>query len=702
MKALLKKTLSLTIAACMIFLAVPADVFAASSKIPITDLSNSYKNSKYYTKANEAYTKYKNSSDAERFVRIALSQKGYKGSNKANKTYSGSPDKKNIGIYTEYSRYMNVAGKDWCASFVSWSARAAGISKDVIVSSAGCGKFRNTSKSGGKFIKIWSNDFKTYKDYQPKVGDIALYTPTCSTCGKHRTSFEKTAHVVIVCDVADKPNADGSWTFTTIERSKNNTVGSNTLTTKSTRGNGSCKCSSQVKTGITDVPVVQGFFHPNWADGKSAPNHLTADSTSNSSSSSNSGSSNSSSSSSSSSTSSTATINVTLTAPTSTTYINKSKVENTKAVLVTKITKPAGTNVKSVGIVIYDKDWKLVCDKNFTVTNVGKNTKTFHTWYDTKSDLGVTLTPGTKYYYKFYTNVDGKKYTGSYRNFTTTGKAPSQSTQTTQTTQPEETTTLTLPTDSTYTSKYKVESTKAVLVTKITKPAGTNVKSVGIVIYDKNWNSVCDKNESVTNVGKNTTTFHSWYDTKSELGITLQSGMKYYYRFYANVDGVKYVSPYWNFTTKADTSSSSSSSSSSNSSSSSSSSASSSSSSSSTATTTPLVTVTKPTDSNYTSKYSVSSNNAVVVAKITKPAGSKVNYVGLVMYKNGDWNNCVCDKTFTVTNVSDSSTYFHAWYDIKSELGVTLEPNTLYKYKIYTNIDGTKYGSDYWTFTTSK
>ena len=580
MKALLKKTLSLTIAACMIFLAVPTDVFAASSKIPITNLSDSYKNSKYYTRANEAYTKYKNSSDAERFVRIALSQKGYKGSKKSAKTYSGNPGEKNRGKYTEYSRYMKVAGQDWCASFVSWSARAAGISENVIVSSAGCGKFRKTSKNGGKFIKIWSEDFKTYKNYKPKVGDIALYTPTCADCGKHRTSFEKTAHVVIVCDVADKQNADGSWTFTTIERSKNNIVGSNTLTTKSTRGNGSCTCKLQVESGITDVPVVQGFFHPNWADGKSAPNHLT----------------------------------------------------NTAS------------------------------NNNKTNTNSNKNTTT-----NTNTN----------------TNTNSNKNTSSSTSAATTAPAV----------------TVTKPTDSAYANKFSVSTNNAVVVAKITKPKGSKVNYVGVVIYDNNWNLVSDKTFSITNVSNSSTYFHAWYDIKSELGVTLKPSSTYKYRIYTNIDNAKYASPYWTFTTKADTSSSSSSSSSSNSSSSS---ASSSSSSSSAATTAPAVTVTKPTDSAYANKFSVSSNNAVVVAKITKPSGSKVNYVGVVMYKNGDWNNCVCDKTFKVTNVSNSSTYFHTWFDIQDELGITLDPNTTYKYKIYTNIDGTKYGSDYWSLTTSK
>ena len=278
MKSILKRLIFSLVVTCILVGSVP-EVYAGT-KLGLIDeskMSSSYKKSKYYTLAKTAYEDSikLGLSDAERFVRVALSQKGYTATAKK-AGYGGSGNPK--GSYTEYSRWMKVNGKDWCASFVSWAAAAAGISNKVIVRGAGAGHFRNAAPNGGKFTRIWSDDFKTYKDFKPQVGDLVLITPLCSKCGKHRTAFKPTSHVAIVASVNNTKNKDGSWSFTTIERA-GNVVGCKKMTTKSRKGKASCKCKSQKKTGITNVPAIQGFFRPKWektSSGAGAGNQLVS------------------------------------------------------------------------------------------------------------------------------------------------------------------------------------------------------------------------------------------------------------------------------------------------------------------------------------------------------------------------------------------------------------------------------------------
>ena len=89
MKRILKKAVAMALAVCMLLAMTPEAYAASTIQISASKLSSSYKGSIFYTRANEAYNKYKNASDAERFVRVALSQKGYKGTC----TFKGRNDK---------------------------------------------------------------------------------------------------------------------------------------------------------------------------------------------------------------------------------------------------------------------------------------------------------------------------------------------------------------------------------------------------------------------------------------------------------------------------------------------------------------------------------------------------------------------------------------------------------------------------------
>jgi len=106
-----------------------------------------------------------------------------------------------------------------------------------------------------------------------------------------------------------------------------------------------------------------------------------------------------------------------------------------------------------------------------------------------------------------------------------------------------------------------------------------------------------------------------------------------------------------------------------------------------------------PTDPEYLAKFYLSGDNAVVVANIVKPAGSRVTACGLRLYDSS--GNLLKDHRETVTNVPNSLTSFHAWYNIQNELGLTLTTGTTYLYKFYVVVDGVTYEQAQNSFTTT-
>lgn len=388
MRKKLFKTVSIlqVVALVMSLMAFSAPIKVQAAGLGV-DTSASYQSGVYYQNACAAYN---STQDLRiRMVQIALSQKGYRGG-KSSGEWAGSGAG---GRITEYGRFMGKDGLDWCASFVSWCAAAAGIPKSVIPRSASAGYWR--SPGTGTYTPIWSNGYTTYNPYKPQVGDFCLYMPYCTTCGKHYNATSPTAHVVIVAAVKEQQNANGSWTFTTIERGNNNTVESHEITTKSTRGKGgTCSCGKQTPEGTYSY-VVQGFWRPNWSAVGSSSGDVSV-----------------------------APIapNVTLTAPTQSEYVNKGFVTETNACVVTQITKPAGSSVTQCGLVLMDAKGNVLKTYTEDVSKiVGKNTTLFHSWYDINTEVGFMLEQRTTYTYKFFTVVDGTRFEGETRSFVTKG-----------------------------------------------------------------------------------------------------------------------------------------------------------------------------------------------------------------------------------------------------------------------------------------
>jgi len=374
--------LSLTLIISICAFAVPMHAYASGLAV---STSASYQGSVYYQRACTAYSS--NADPRTRFVQVALSQKGYKGGT-ASGQWAGNGGG---GRYTEYGRFMKKDGLDWCASFVSWCAAAAGIPTGVIPRSASAGHWR--SPGTGTYTPIWSNNYTTYNPYKPQVGDLCLYMPYCTTCNKHYNAVKPTAHVVIVAAVENNQNSAGGWNFTTIERGNNNTVESHTISTKMKRGaNSTCSCGKQTPAG-SSAYVVQGFWRPDWSKVSSGGN----------------------------TSSNTVTANVALTAATQGEYVAKEFIAETNACVVTQITKPAGTTVSQCGLTLMDSKGNVLKNYSENISNVGKNTTLFHSWYDMNTEVGYTLSKGTIYKYRFFTVVDGIRYEGETRSFTTKG-----------------------------------------------------------------------------------------------------------------------------------------------------------------------------------------------------------------------------------------------------------------------------------------
>ena len=96
--------------------------------------------------------------------------------------------------------------------------------------------------------------------------------------------------------------------------------------------------------------------------------------------------------------------------------------------------------------------------------------------------------------------------------------------------------------DAEYAAKRITSDTNAVLVNKITKLPGVNVTKMGVMVFDANGNCLKKHYENVSNVPSTQTTYHSWYDVNSELGITLEPGTSYMYRFFGVFDGQEIAS----------------------------------------------------------------------------------------------------------------------------------------------------------------
>lgn len=101
----------------------------------------------------------------------------------------------------------------------------------------------------------------------------------------------------------------------------------------------------------------------------------------------------------------------------------KNTITNTNATLWGRVDKSSSYPVEKIGIRVrkdgstYDKGWSKyeTPSKNYVGSTY------MQPYYDMNSELKITLTHATKYYYQIYALVNGKEYWSSETSFTTTG-----------------------------------------------------------------------------------------------------------------------------------------------------------------------------------------------------------------------------------------------------------------------------------------
>ncbi len=242
MKKVFKRMVSLLLIAVMVFGSTSVMLNPAKAASPdCGPYSDSYKSSKYYK--NLKSIKF-GKSQRENFVVVALTQLGYR-EGASYGDFSGAV----TGSYNNYCEYnywyhnkvssgmpIGGSGAPWCATFVSWCARQAGIPTSILKNSIAAGhgpKYFNLNYYAGGAQKSDGPGFMG-NYYTPKPGDL----------------FYKSdwGHVGIVVSV------DGSY-FTTIEGNTNNNG--------SSQGNG----VYSLRRKISDCY----FGVPNYASGNYVP-----------------------------------------------------------------------------------------------------------------------------------------------------------------------------------------------------------------------------------------------------------------------------------------------------------------------------------------------------------------------------------------------------------------------------------------------
>ncbi len=172
-------------------------------------------------------------------------------------------------------------------------------------------------------------------------------------------------------------------------------------------------------------------------------------------------------------------------------------------------------------------------------TNVGSTSRDIT--FDFVKEYNHYLSPNTTYYYrligKYDINGSTVTYTSPVYSFKTLAGSASDSSVTVKTS----------------TSRYKnnITNTNAIIYGEVDKPTSYPVTKIGVRVridggtYENGWSKY--DNTSRTYVGS--TYMCPCYDMNKELNLTLTHSTKYFYKFYAVVNGKEYWSPEGSFTT---------------------------------------------------------------------------------------------------------------------------------------------------------
>ncbi len=171
--------------------------------------SDSYEKGKFYEALNNVAL---TGNPRDDIVNIAKSQRYYFGGDGSD-DLSGTPE--DYGKYTEYGRVYNSISSNWCGFFVSWCARQAGLSSDIIKQTGVANPVNFGLSGSNKIDGAAAYNWKQFKNgsYIPQAGDLIFYGSSSATGESVPSSGY--SHVGIITGV--DYNADGSYWFHTVE-----------------------------------------------------------------------------------------------------------------------------------------------------------------------------------------------------------------------------------------------------------------------------------------------------------------------------------------------------------------------------------------------------------------------------------------------------------------------------------------------------
>ena len=233
------------------------------------------------------------------------------------------------------------------------------------------------------------------------------------------------------------------------------------------------------------------------------------------------------------------------------------------------VNKTKGMTAQAYGIEVLDlssfrPDTWLLAKRFYDLdpySSSTQNKSSYNLFVDLLTETSIRLTAGKTYRARLFVVVDAEKFNAPYVEFIAgvpgsgsfpggLGIEPEPDPGGGGTGDPDPVVTMS-PTDvASYKAREFVSETNACVVTKIVKRSGSNITRSGVALYDASGGLIKDYWHAVTNVGTATTTFHSWYEFNSEVGVTLTPGTTYLYRFHVTVDGADYYSDLYSFTTQ--------------------------------------------------------------------------------------------------------------------------------------------------------
>ena len=153
----MKRLITTLLAALLAFGCLPAAGGQAQALEITYGPSEAYRSGLYYSRLEAVELTGNYATD---LLAVAFSQEGYHEGDDFDEMHGCSAGD---GNYTEYGRCLGVNAQPWCASFISWCARRAGIPSSVIRSGVNaCATSLGVS-------------YRRASEYTPKAGDIIIF-----------------------------------------------------------------------------------------------------------------------------------------------------------------------------------------------------------------------------------------------------------------------------------------------------------------------------------------------------------------------------------------------------------------------------------------------------------------------------------------------------------------------------------------------